>query len=1353
MELLDRRERNFSACDKYRTFPGWSKSSHTYHRSLGEPISWESAGSRSVKNQVNWTTECGWCPEFTDHKTEKQRGLMERQRERRENEMMVKRGDLSNQWQNTTTHYRWEKDKDGFRANSYRELEERARWCYYNSLSRRRRLQGEMWREIQNALKAERISGSASRSVSAEPSQRSDVKISENKFNLVTSHQPPPYTSVKHDSSGKKINEQAESKVLSSSWSRPPFYMPPPPYTSRPDWNKLTGTLREPVLTMENRFGSRPHNVRQMEHCSVPFSDRRQHRLCSSGDGTPGTVTFPGPAKTQHQQEFWPLVQQQVKNQQHVFTPQLSEHHGKYQTSHSDTTLTTPKRRRSGGTVFCLVSHMGLSSSPNDEPLKSQSFTLFKDSTFTGTRERVQLADEADSRKSLISFNLDPTPEELGEKRQNQSGRNVRLSKHLEELRNGREELRKQSTEERRKKKREDTDSNKDMDNITPAVSSKSTTPVVPHHQTTLKFPLWKEPRSHHCSNGVLEKINKPDKDINMKGQCEQSEPRNNTNETNTGLVVIDATCSVIKVEFIVPPEKEHVQYVGSDSNCDHKPTEQVIDGGSVHKNVNQTRHTSGEVQPKHETLKERAERILGIVLQNSFNEEHIVEETTQMENSSIQQIQETSEGSAEAESERWLKAECENSPTPITSTPNEEEPTISVSEAEAILEMSEVTHRDDVNARTGLQIMKSTKQENEVKSVDRKFILDENFSTVVNDIREKQVKNRSDGSPSGESHGFQNLNQTILRNTSETFSQKCRRREDNLLHKTDERQDLNQMLLGRCVENTKEPFSQEDTPTEGSSSNLRGDHVENISDLLADTGDIQNKGSILSNSYEPDTSKVFDQDGRPSDENPSITFHNQQRTSEMFSLEGGQENLLNLQSLCLNPLSISETLHQESSPNQKLLSYSGDPQVSTPFLKHHVENTNESFAHEGIHRGEHISDVYPNLLHSYVLNTSDILVQEDLLREDRPSYGKHDANNLYQTLPGNSMENTCESCEKKDALAEKNLSRDVNNLHHSFSVTDIRDCFDEKGEENLLGEHVDQCVYNLNEGKHPETTDMKNFSPNLLENIEENPESLEQEASSKKDTHLDDLQNIGPILFHSSHGLVEKDDHEGITSPSNDLHHMQNKEELTLLLSTSHSEISPRPPDCVSSTFPSPPLPADHSFHSRRSDSLSEITSTHAQVCSSASSTTPKSIRVQHCPESLWDAVSRIRKHTAPDSESEDEEAEFWDSVENTEDYLINLSEKAGIKEEGCVLQGRSGYAGNNIKDGIKAPSEEERHLGERKDGDDDDDDDSLSSSSVGSQDTVIEGEGELNFLETDEEEKKNQESNLFSERTENNI
>ncbi|XP_061840766.1 uncharacterized protein [Nerophis lumbriciformis] len=55
------------------------------------------------------------------------------------------------------------------------------------------------------------------------------------------------------------------------------------------------------------------------------------------------------------------------------------------------------------------------------------------------------------------------------------------------------------------------------------------------------------------------------------------------------------------------------------------------------------------------------------------------------------------------------------------------------------------------------------------------------------------------------------------------------------------------------------------------------------------------------------------------------------------------------------------------------------------------------------------------------------------------------------------------------------------------------------------------------------------------------------------------------------------------------------------------------------------------------------------------------------HYPNSLWDAVNRIRKHTAPDSENEEEEvAEFWDpeSAEGELDIFeeLEVSEDTGV-------------------------------------------------------------------------------------------
>lgn len=1226
------------------------------HRCIRVPITWPTAGSRTVRNRVNWTPEFGLCPEYTGHETEKQRGLMKTQRERREKEMMVQSEDSRNHWQDSTINYRPERYGDDSRAKSYGELEEWARrWCYNHSLLRRRRLQGEMWSEIQNTLKTERTSASTSRSFSTEPRQRSSVNI----FKNTSSHQlPPPYTSVKHETSGKMLKEQAQRTGLISVWNQPPNYTPPPPYTSPPDTHKLTGTLEphgaSPGLRTEYRSGVGPHNPIQIDHCSVSSSDRRWHLQCSSGDRTPGTLNSPGLDRTQHKQELWSSVYQQVNQQ--VLTPQSSE---KYQTSYSDITLTNPSRRkrRSEGTVFCLVSHMGKLSGLNDEPRKCQTVRLLKSSTFAEN----QPGDEADSVGTLTQ---DATlKEEPREEHQNQTDQNVRLHKLIEELRNEREELRKRSTEKRstiglKTNKHEDADSNKEKEHATPAVSSKSTALVGPHHQT---IPLWMEPK---CSEN---KTNR-----SREGRFEQSEPRKNTvTNENTGLVAINATCVVIKVEFLDPPEKEHVQFQSScltdpskqrcDSIQNHETTELATDRRSEVKIINQTNHMSSKVQTKHETLKERAERILGIELQNSFNEAHI----TLTANSRIQQLHDASEETADHESESLLKAECENVKIPKPSTPNEEAALRSMSGAEAMLESSEVTHRDDENVRTGHEVMAvSTKQDTELKSGDGKSILDEKIPSVI-DIKEKQVKASAEGSPSGET--VQNLNQSLLRNSSETFSQKSKRGEDDLVHDTDQRQDLNQVLLIGSLKNASETFNQEDEVN--SSKFQRGDHDEDIS-LLAERDE-----SVLLNSYERDTDKVLDQERKPTDENPPITIHNLQRTSEMFGLEGDhhQENLLNL----LDLQSTSETLQQESRPEQNL-SCSGNPQAG---FGHHVEDTNETLAPEVTPGGEHLSGNWPNLLHSSVVNIS----EKDILREDKPSHTKHNANHIHQTLPGHSMKNTSESCDLEDVLGEGNLSSDEVNLQPFSSIRDIR-----KSEQSFLHEDGEEML---------------------------------SSASSQTDMLLNDLQYLFGVSFEDTCELMEQEDNETITSPPSDLQALSTEKLTSSLLSPLHAEISPHPPDPVSSTLLSPPSTGS-SLSRPFQTSLSEISSIHAQAGSSASSMAKNSIRTRVCPGSLWDAVSRIRRHTAPDSETEEDEGEVWEPAEPGEDHL---NENAGIKDKESDPEETSRCSGVQLQD-------VRRHAAEMKD----EADDSLSSSSVDSLDTVIEGESRRNLLETDEEDEK---------------
>ncbi|KAI5627739.1 hypothetical protein C0J50_8380 [Silurus asotus] len=765
--------------------------------------------------------------------------------------------------------------------------------------------------------------------------------------------------------------------------------------------------------------------------------------------------------------------------------------------------------------------------------------------------------------------------------------------------------------------------------------------------------------------------------------------------DPNTGLVLIDKSNVVIKLDILIPPKPEHIQYTSSqpsdsskhnfDSNHQDKTSEKTTDRSPEQKLFNQT---SSQVQPKHKTFKKRAERILGIVLQNSIDEEHTLKESFKMQNSSLSQGPDPSERSSERD----------NPSIPATSTPNEEETSNITSEAEAMLEISEVTH-GDVNAGHEIMEMRSTEQGADLKSDDKRFMTDE-IQTSVTDLRDEHVKNSS----IGERDDFQNLNQTFLRNTSDAFSQKNKIIEEKSLRGADERKDLTQAMLRRSVENTTETFSQEYFM--GKFLNVTVDHNENFSDPLAETADVQNHVQILQNIYERDTNKTMDYELRLMEENPFCTFHNLQRTSVMFSLEGGhhQQNQLHVQNLCPNFLNTSETLYQEI--NQQFSNQRGS-EVSPPFLGYHVEKANKLFADQEKPREQHLVDIWPNLLQSSVVN----LVQEG---EDKPSHTNH----LQQTLHRYNMVTMNKSCDQENTLYEGNAKGGIDLLNPFSSVKDIRESFPEQSllhkddKEDLSSVLLIELVA-LNKNKCSETTEIKNLSLDLFQNIKENPDLV-----------VDDLQNPGPLLFgvfdENPKEFIERENNEGLTSPSLDLH-MQGQLPSGSL-STLHSEMSPQPPGYVSSTLPSLLSQAACSSPSRSSGRLSEINTVHAQICSSAQ----RFFRVKQSAELLRDAVSRIRRYTAPDSEPEEEDEEPWESEKNSE-----------VAEEEPELEEKSGYT-------EISGEEEERHSGERRDensdnnDDYDEEEDSLSSSSVDSQDTVIQNKDKMNFQKADEGEEE---------------
>ncbi|XP_035811706.2 uncharacterized protein si:ch211-159e12.5 [Amphiprion ocellaris] len=202
----------------------------------------------------------------------------------------------------------------------------------------------------------------------------------------------------------------------------------------------------------------------------------------------------------------------------------------------------------------------------------------------------------------------------------------------------------------------------------------------------SVKFPLWREPsftsRAESLSTGCL-KLNSEEEETdgvqnrhdrgNVSSHPIDIEVRRldikEDTEDNEGLLVIDTTCVVVKMELIPSPKKEHVHYLGSIAHDEDRPfnvetdvssevnyqlnqdltTDQKAQGDPMQRNESPDTNFSstllekeehkGESEisltcmlsspiPERETLEERAERILGIPLHDTITEQQPKDET-----------------------------------------------------------------------------------------------------------------------------------------------------------------------------------------------------------------------------------------------------------------------------------------------------------------------------------------------------------------------------------------------------------------------------------------------------------------------------------------------------------------------------------------------------------------------------------------------------------------------------------------------------------------------------------------------------------------------------------------------------
>ncbi len=283
-------------------------------------------------------------------------------------------------------------------------------------------------------------------------------------------------------------------------------------------------------------------------------------------------------------------------------------------------------RRKGGETVFCLVSRMGevsgLSSSP-EEPLKSHMLPLLTD---------------CKPDYKTITTELTNSPQHNDDCRQNkdaclkkdeavgQLDRSLMFGEH------GHTPLDQRSTSiqylgnaiEPAEYKEELQCYVQGNDSESNSLAQKSPMQTEGHdkpcREIIEKFPLWKEPKYQHHSMGMTE----------QRSQGINDEPdvsNNSTNDQQQSLVVIDATRVVVKVELVLLPEKEHVQYVCLTEESPSPSTREETEVQKQHSSV-----VSSQETPENNTLDGRVERILGIAHEHprtsvetheSISEEH----------------------------------------------------------------------------------------------------------------------------------------------------------------------------------------------------------------------------------------------------------------------------------------------------------------------------------------------------------------------------------------------------------------------------------------------------------------------------------------------------------------------------------------------------------------------------------------------------------------------------------------------------------------------------------------------------------------------------------------------------------
>ncbi|XP_035858533.1 NAC-alpha domain-containing protein 1 isoform X2 [Sander lucioperca] len=578
---------------------------------------------------------------------------------------------------------RYSRDVSAKRSDSsYRELEA---WAarYSHSLPRRRRIEAELRGASKGLLESSRAPERDSRSgtdprVVALQQVRQSANIRESGlWDRGGRQQGPTYYSSQTPATDTShmLDIKEKTGYQRRMFSQPPGYIAPPPYDSshkgspvlhhcdtsweqegkrQAYWSQPTPRKHDVSVDLQDHKKGEKEELTKSDGIQRSFPEHRRQESDALHASSPFSIQethlqYEGMLSLQQ-----PQVLQAVENKKTNEEPSSKVIEGrKFRLN----------RKTGGMTIFCLVSRIAGTTETPSLPLCTSQTNIqntelggvskgLRDSI--GSNQTHKLVDEVDGRE--------PTPTEQSN---TSDARNVKAKQ-------------KETPTCVESEMLEDNILNKaETDGVVPeklntnyADSTCGRQVAESVQPVSVKYPLWREPsitsRAETKSSSKCLKANSEEREsdgVHKQEDLSKVNPidvevRRLDNETDTDsedskvLLVIDTTCVVVKMERIPSPKKEHVHYlhtehspldiqstvspecVQSDQNSESNPFQ--INGRSetkLHSDLIEKKAPEGESKissfcmssssvSERETLEERAERILGIPLDDCITKQ-----------------------------------------------------------------------------------------------------------------------------------------------------------------------------------------------------------------------------------------------------------------------------------------------------------------------------------------------------------------------------------------------------------------------------------------------------------------------------------------------------------------------------------------------------------------------------------------------------------------------------------------------------------------------------------------------------------------------------------------------------------